>query len=192
MLFLPCTDPNVSTPTDSKATGHCGACKEATVTLPAHSNNRISSWFSKVGPLLLWVCCRNCMCKARLFVSLFTCLEKPRTGTGHACRVVHSAHTPSKMIWLTLTILSAHITTRISHVETCLSAITSSGQQMKNHIKECSGLAPPPTALQESVPSGHLPKNECSWLQTRARQKERLPFREIPTSQPGLSGLSSQ
>ena len=28
----------------------------------------------------------------------------------------------------------------------CLNAITSSGQQMKNHIKECSGLAPPPTA----------------------------------------------
>ena len=28
---------------------------------------------------------------------------------------------------------------------TCLSAITSSGQQMKRHINECSGLAPPPT-----------------------------------------------
>ena len=40
----------------------------------------------------------------------------------------------------------------------CLSAITSSGQQMKNHIKECSGLAPPPTASQESVPSGRSPK----------------------------------
>ena len=36
----------------------------------------------------------------------------------------------------------------------CLSAITSSGQQMKNHIKECSGLAPPPTASQESAPVG--------------------------------------
>ena len=44
---------------------------------------------------------------------------------------------------------------------TCLSAITSSGQQMKNHIKECSGLAPPPTASQESVPSGHLPKKSA-------------------------------
>ena len=40
----------------------------------------------------------------------------------------------------------------------CLSAVTSSGQQMKNHIKECSGLAPPPTALQESVPGGRSPK----------------------------------
>ena len=40
----------------------------------------------------------------------------------------------------------------------CLSAVTSSGQQMKNHIKECSGLAPPPTALQESAPGGHSPK----------------------------------
>ena len=43
----------------------------------------------------------------------------------------------------------------------CLSAITSSGQQMKNHIKECSGLAPPPTASQESVPGGHLPKKSA-------------------------------
>ena len=39
----------------------------------------------------------------------------------------------------------------------CLSAVTSSGQQM-NHIKECSGLAPPPTASQESTPGGHSPK----------------------------------
>ena len=43
----------------------------------------------------------------------------------------------------------------------CFSAITSSGQQMKNHIKECSGLAPPPTASQESVPSGCLPKKSA-------------------------------
>ena len=43
---------------------------------------------------------------------------------------------------------------------TCLSAVTSSGQQM-NHIKECSGLDPPPTALQESVPGGHLPKKSA-------------------------------
>ena len=44
---------------------------------------------------------------------------------------------------------------------TCLSAITSSGQQMKNHIKECSGLAPPPMVLQESVPSGRSPKKSA-------------------------------
>ena len=43
----------------------------------------------------------------------------------------------------------------------CLSAITSSGQQMKNHIKECSGLAPTPTASQESVPSGCSPKKSA-------------------------------
>ena len=41
---------------------------------------------------------------------------------------------------------------------TCLSAVTSSGQQMKKHIKECSGLAFLPTASQESVCSGHSPK----------------------------------
>ena len=44
---------------------------------------------------------------------------------------------------------------------TCLSAITSSGQQMKNHIKECSRLAPPPMASQESAPSGRLPKKSA-------------------------------
>ena len=43
----------------------------------------------------------------------------------------------------------------------CLSAITSSGQQMKNHIKECSRLVPPPTALQESAPGGHSPKKSA-------------------------------
>ena len=52
---------------------------------------------------------------------------------------------------------------------TCLSAVTSSCQQMKRHISECKGLDPavpplsqqsatPPTALQESVCSGHSPK----------------------------------
>ena len=44
---------------------------------------------------------------------------------------------------------------------TCLSAVTSSAQQMKNHIKECSRLAPPPTALQESAPSGRSPKKSA-------------------------------
>ena len=44
---------------------------------------------------------------------------------------------------------------------TCLSAITSSGQQMKTHIKECPRLAPTPTASQESVPSGPLPKKSA-------------------------------
>ena len=44
---------------------------------------------------------------------------------------------------------------------TCLSAITSSGQQMKNHIKECSGLASPPTASQESAPGGRSPKKSA-------------------------------
>ena len=43
----------------------------------------------------------------------------------------------------------------------CLSAITSSGQQMKVHIKECSGLAPLPTASQESAPGGHSPKKSA-------------------------------
>ena len=40
----------------------------------------------------------------------------------------------------------------------CLSAITSSVQKMKDHIKECSGLTPLPTPSQESVPGGCSPK----------------------------------
>ena len=41
-------------------------------------------------------------------------------GTGHACHVVHSAHTPSKTIQPTLTILSVRITMRASDVEPAL------------------------------------------------------------------------
>ena len=43
----------------------------------------------------------------------------------------------------------------------CLSAITSSVQKMKDHIKECSGLTPLPTASQESVPGGCSPKKSA-------------------------------
>ena len=48
---------------------------------------------------------------------------------------------------------------------TCLSAVTSSGQQMKRHINECSGLAPSP-----------MTQEECPWLQTRRKQEERPSF----------------
>ena len=45
---------------------------------------------------------------------------------------------------------------------TCLSAVPSSGQQMKKHINECSGLAPPPmTTSQESVRGERLPKKSA-------------------------------
>ena len=43
----------------------------------------------------------------------------------------------------------------------CLSAITSSVQQMKTHIKECSGLTPLPTASQESAPGGRSSKKSA-------------------------------
>ena len=43
----------------------------------------------------------------------------------------------------------------------CLSAITSSVQKMKDHIKECSGLTPLPMASQESVPGGRSPKKSA-------------------------------
>ena len=44
---------------------------------------------------------------------------------------------------------------------TCLSAVTSSGQQMKRHINECSGLAPPTTMSQESAHGEHSPKKSA-------------------------------
>ena len=40
----------------------------------------------------------------------------------------------------------------------CLSAVTSSVQKMKEHIKECPGLTPLLTPSQESAPGGRLPK----------------------------------
>ena len=40
----------------------------------------------------------------------------------------------------------------------CLSAVTSSVQKMKEHIKECPGLTTLLTPSQESAPGGHSPK----------------------------------
>ena len=57
-------------------------------------------------------------------------------------------------------IVSMHYNTNFA-CGTCLSAVTSLGQQMKRHIKECSGLAPPPTASQESACSGRSPKKSA-------------------------------
>ena len=65
-------------------------------------------------------------------------------------------------------IVSAHYNVNFT-CGTCLSAVTSSCQQMKRHINKCKGLDPPilpslqglaahPTALQESGCGGHSPK----------------------------------
>ena len=43
----------------------------------------------------------------------------------------------------------------------CLQAITSSSQKMKDHIKECSRLAPLPTASQESAPGRRSPRKSA-------------------------------
>ena len=57
-------------------------------------------------------------------------------------------------------IVGAHYNTNFA-CGTCLSAVTSSGQQMKKHLKECSGLALPPMALQESACSERSPKKSA-------------------------------
>ena len=66
---------------------------------------------------------------------------------------------------------------------TCLSAVTSSCQQMKRHINECKGLDPPmppslqglagpPIALQESARSGHSPKKSSQESKHMGRKKK--------------------
>ena len=75
---------------------------------------------------------------------------------------------------------------------TCLSAITSSGQQMKNHIKECSGLAPPPTASQESVPSGRSPKKSAPGSKhVRGKKKGRHSKKSQPAGQASQDSQAS-
>ena len=53
---------------------------------------------------------------------------------------------------------------------------------MKNHIKECSGLAPPPTASQESVPGGRSPKKsapDSKHVRSQASQDSQASDRHI-------------
>ena len=74
----------------------------------------------------------------------------------------------------------------------CLSAITSSGQQMKSHIKECSGLAPPPMALQESAPGGHSPKKSApSSKHMRGKKKSSRSEKSQPASQASQDSQAS-
>ena len=74
----------------------------------------------------------------------------------------------------------------------CLSAITSSGQQMKNHIKECSGLAPPPTASQESAPSGHSPKKSvCDSKHVQSKKKGSRSEKSQPAGQASQDSQAS-
>ena len=66
---------------------------------------------------------------------------------------------------------------------TCLSAVTSSCQQMKRHINECKGLDPPmppssqglaapPTASQESARGGRSPKKSSQGSKHAGRKKK--------------------
>ena len=74
----------------------------------------------------------------------------------------------------------------------CLSAITSSGQQMKAHIKKCSGLTPLPTALQESAPSGHLPKKSApDSKHVRSKKKSSCSEKSQPAGQASQDSQAS-
>ena len=85
-----------------------------------------------------------------------------RRKDGHSARVVLSilrVYVQNDLAYLSH-IVCAHYDGSFG-CGSCLSAITSSVQKMKDHIKECSGLTPLPTASQESVPGGRLPKKSA-------------------------------
>ena len=119
----------------------------------------MSSWFSEVELLLLWVCCRNCIREARLFES--PSLAKPKDGHGARMSCCpFCAYTVQNDPAYLNHIVCAHYDASFG-CGSCLSAITSSVQQMKAHIKECSGLTSLPMASQEIAPGGHLPKKSA-------------------------------
>ena len=82
---------------------------------------------------------------------------------------------------------------------TCLSAVTSSCQQMKRHINECKGLDPPipptsqgsaapPTASQESACSGHSPKKSSQVSKHAGCKKKGHHSKKRMTSHFSVSG----
>ena len=74
----------------------------------------------------------------------------------------------------------------------CLSTITSSGQQMKAHIKECYGLTPLPTASQESVPGGRLPKKSApDSKHVRSKKKSSRSEKSQPAGQASQDSQAS-
>ena len=74
----------------------------------------------------------------------------------------------------------------------CLSAITSSVQQMKAHIKECSGLTPLPTASQESAPSGRSPKKSApDSKHVRSKKKSSRSEKSQPAGQASQDSQAS-
>ena len=95
-------------------------------------------------------------------------------------------------------IVSAHYNANFT-CGTCLSAVTSSCQQMKRHINECKGLDPPmlpslqglaapPTASKESAHSGHSPKKSSQESKHAGRKKKGSSFWETATSHFSISG----
>ena len=74
----------------------------------------------------------------------------------------------------------------------CLSVITSSVQQMKAHIKECSGLTPLPTASQESAPGGHSPKKSApDSKHVRSKKKSSRSEKSQPAGQASQDSQAS-
>ena len=161
MSFLLHVDPNVSHAYRSKATSHCGTCKEATDPCQYKATAVYPRGLLKVGLLLPLGLLQELHTRSAL-----VCIPIHLPGEGkdrHSPRVSccpFCAYTIQNDPAYLNHIVCVHYDASFT-CGACLSAITSSGQQMKTHIKECSGLAPLPTASQESVPSGHSPKKSA-------------------------------
>ena len=153
-----------------------------------HSDGHISSLCSKVGLLLHWGYCRNCIRGVHWPAFQSTSLMKPRTGTSQACSCCpFCMYTIQNDPAYLNHIVGMHYNANFM-CGTCLSAVTSSSQQMKRHINECSGLAPPPmTTLQESACSECSPKKSAPGSKHAGSKKK---SRHSEKSQP--AGSASQ
>ena len=74
----------------------------------------------------------------------------------------------------------------------CLSAVTSSVQKMKEHIKECPGLTTLPTLSQESAPGGRSPKKGAPGSKHVSKKKKGSRSEKSQLAGQGLPRLSSQ
>ena len=159
MLLLLC-GPQRAYAFRSRVTGHGGACKEATAPCQHKATAVCHRGFPR------WDCYSFGFVAGAAYAER-TCLYPylPHWGSQgrHGARVSccpFCAYTIQNDPAYLNNIVCAHYDATF-RCGSCLSAIASSGQQMKAHIKECSGLAPLPTASQKSAPSGRSPKKSA-------------------------------
>ena len=127
----------------------------------------------KVAPSRHWGYYRNCIHAMCLHIFQSSCLKKRRMGTNHGYRVAHSVPTPVQNDLAFLNhIINAHYHANFT-CGTCLSTVTTLGQQMKRHISECPGLpALPEKSSQESVHGESSPKKKHAHGSSGSKSKD--------------------